>query len=289
MIQEAPAVGSRACDILVVSGFTAAGGDVVQFVAGIGSRVRGPLVAAGEIGTLGYLALRSLPDLVGPPFRVVGRVVARQVFFTGNQALILTGLIAFLLGEIVVIQSITRLPVLGAAGFVGDLLVIAVMRELGPLITAVIVIGRSGTAMATELATMRLRGEVDDLDTMGIDPVLYLFLPRLAGAVISIFALIVYFDLIAVVGGYAALTLHTMTPMGTYLRTVFDALAPRDIALVPAKALAFGSLFALVSCHMGLSVGASPTEIPRAATRAVVASLLGIFLVDSVIAFAVYG
>jgi len=261
---------------------------VRRFVEGLGSRVRGGLVASGEIATLLILSLRSIPALFGPPLRVVSGVAIRQVFFTGNQALPLTGLIAFLIGGVVVIQAVTRLSALGAAGFAGDLLVIAVLRELGPLIAAVIVIGRSGTAMAAELASMRLRGEVDDIDSMGIDPIQYLFLPRLLGAVISLFGLTVFFDLLAVLGGYAALGSATTTPLSSYLNSVLGAIQARDLALIPAKAVLFGGMIAVFSCYRGLSVEASPTEIPRAATRGVVMSLVGIFVADSILAMLVY-
>jgi phospholipid/cholesterol/gamma-HCH transport system permease protein len=237
---------------------------------------------------LAALGLRAVPDLVGPSFRVVSQVAIRQIYFTGNQALVLTGFIGFLIGAIVVIQAVTRFAEIGAEAFVGDLLVIAVMRELGPLIAAVIVIGRSGTAMAAELAGMRLRGEVDALEAMGIDPVPYLCLPRLCGAVAALFGLMVWFDILAVAGGYAALGLNATTPLGPYLDSVAASIRASDLALVPVKAALFGSMIALFACHRGLSVEASPTEIPRAATRAVVTSLVGIFLADSVLAAAVY-
>ncbi len=259
-----------------------------RFVLALGSRVRTWLLATGEMATLSFLAARAVPDLFGPRFGVVARVAVRQIYFTGIQALPLTGLIAFLIGSVVVIQAVWRLSLLGAASFAGDLIVIAVLRELGPLITAVIVIGRSGTAMASELATMRLRGEVDDLETLGIDPVLYLFLPRLAGAVTALFGLIVYFDLLAVLGGYAALGSQTQIPFTAYLGSVAEAITARDLALVPAKAILFGALFAVVSCHRGLCIGISPTEIPRASTGAVVVSLVGIFVLDSFLAAVVY-
>lgn len=259
-----------------------------RFVEELGLRVRRSLIVAGEMATLLLLTLRAIPALVGPPSGVVARVAVRQVFFTGNQALPLTGLIAFLIGGVVVIQAVTRLSGLGVEGFAGDLLVIAVLRELGPIIAAVIVIGRSGTAMAAELASMRLRGEVDDLDTMGIDPVQYLFLPRLFGAVVSLFGLMIFFDLLAVIGGYAALGAQTTTPLRSYLASILHSIQARDLALVPAKAILFGGMIALFSCYRGLSVGASPTEIPRAATQGVVMSLVGIFVADSILAMLVY-
>ena len=257
-------------------------------ILGLGSRFAGSLLATGEMSTLVFLALRSTPELIGPRFRVILQVTIHQIYFTGIQALTLTGLIAFLLGGIVVIQAITVLSILGASGFIGDVLVIAVLRELGPLITAVVVIARSGTAMAAEMATMRQRGEVDDLEAMGIDPAQYLFLPRLIGAIISLFGLMVYFDTLAVLGGNVALSMQTGSPISTYFGAVTDAITANDLGLIPAKAILFGGLFAVVSCYRGLSVGLSPTEIPRASTGAVVTSLIGVFVLDSILATVVY-
>ncbi len=260
-----------------------------RFILALGASAHRGLIAVSDMVILGLLALRSATRLIGPSLGVVTRVAARQTWFTGIQALPLTGLIAFLIGAVVMIQAVTQLSLLDVAGIAGDLIVIIVLRELGPLITAVIVIGRSGTAMAAELATMRQRGEVEALDAMGIDPIQYLFLPRLAGAVVSLFALMVYFDLLAVAGGFVALTARTQTLFPTYIQSVADAVTARDIALIPAKAVLFGTLFVLVSCYRGFSVGRSPTEIPRAATGAVVTSLLGIFVADAALALVVYG
>lgn len=260
-----------------------------RLIHSTGSFVRNWLTSASDMATLAVLGARSAGGLAGPSLRVVSTVTVRQIWFTGIQALPLTGFIAFLIGAVVMIQAITRISVLDVKAFAGDLIVIVVLRELGPLITAVIVIGRSGTAMAAELATMRQRGEVDELETMAIDPVQYLFLPRLAGAVASLFALMIYFDLMAVLGGFAALAVRTQSLLAAYLDLVAEALTARDIVLIPVKAVMFGLLFALVSCYRGLVAGRSPTEVPRAATRAVVTSLLGIFVADAALALVIYG
>lgn len=260
-----------------------------RLVLFLGAAAHRGLISLSDMANLGLLAVRAAGRLPGPALGVVVRVAARQTWFTGIQALPLTGLIAFLIGAVVMIQAVTQLSLLDVVGLAGDLMVIVVLRELGPLITAVIVIGRSGTAMAAELATMRQRGEVDSLDAMGIDPIQYLFLPRLLGAVISLFALMVYFDVLAVAGGFVALAARTQTLFATYMQSVGEAVTARDIALIPAKALLFGTLFALLSCSRGFSVGRSPTEIPRAATGAVVSSLLGIFVADAALAMVVYG
>jgi phospholipid/cholesterol/gamma-HCH transport system permease protein len=261
----------------------------MRLVFDLGATIRRLLLALSEMAGMVFLALRSIPGLSRPRLRVVLGVAIRQIWFTGIQALPLTGLIAVLIGAVAIIQAITQLSLLDIGGFAGDLIVIVVLRELGPLITAIVVIGRSGTAMAAELATMRQRGEVDEIEAMGIDPIQYLFLPRLVAAVVSLFALMVYFDMLAVAGGYAALTASTQTLFVSYLQSVADALSARDIILIPVKAVLFGVLLALVSCHRGFIVGRSPTEIPRAATRSVVASLVGIFVADAALAMVVYG
>jgi phospholipid/cholesterol/gamma-HCH transport system permease protein len=244
---------------------------------------------AGEMIALLVLGARGLLELPLRSVGVVAGVAVRQTYFTGVQALPLTGLIGFLLGGVVVIQAVARFPALGLEALVGDLLVIAILRELGPLVTTVVVIGRSGTAIATELATMTVRREVEDLETLGIDPIQYLFVPRLIGVVAALFGLIVYFDLTAIAGGYAALALWGSPPwLPAFLSSLTGAMDLSDAALLPVKALLFGALIAAFASHRGLGAGASPTEVPRAAARAVVGALLAAFLADATLAAVVY-
>ena len=255
----------------------------------IGEPIRKALVEVGEMATLLVLGLKAFLALPMHSLRFLLRVTVRQVYFTGVQAGALTGLIGFLLGGVVVIQAVSRLPALGVPAFVGDLLAVAILRELGPLVATVIVIGRSGTAIAAELATMRFRGEVEDLESLGIDPIQYLFLPRMLGVVVALFTLMVYFDGMAILGGWVALGLRGDAPMlRAFLGLVIDATDGQDLALLPVKAAVFGVLIVVFACYRGLSVGSSPTEIPRAATGAVVASLLGVFIADTFLAAMVY-
>jgi phospholipid/cholesterol/gamma-HCH transport system permease protein len=247
------------------------------------------LSTVGEISTLLALALRAIAAMPLQVIPQVARVTARQVYFTGVHAILLIGLIGFLLGAIVVIQAIHQFPALGVEAFVGVLLVIAILRELGPLVVAVVVISRSGSAIAAELATMKIHGEVDDLEGMGIDPIQYLFVPRLLGMMVSLFGLMVYFNALAVFGGYVALGFWRTAPwLPSFVGAVTAAIEPADLALVPIKAAVYGCLIALFSTYRGLTVASAPTEVPRAATRAVVASLVGVFLADSMMAAVVY-
>ena len=170
---------------------------------------------------------------------------------------------------------------LGATELMGTLMVVVIVRELGPLLTALAVAGRSGTAMAAELATNRVMGEIDALEGMGIDPVQYLVLPRFLGATLSVFCLIVVFDLVAVAAGLAAALSNGMTSP-RYFDIVFESLTFRDAWVTVVKGLAFGIVIGTVPSFHGLRTRRAATQVPIAAGRAVVASILGIFILSAV-------
>src|SRR6185295_8433572 len=134
--------------------------------------------------------------------RVVGKLTSTQVRFTGLQALPLVAALAAAIGAVGIMEFVALLTGL-ADDLIGKLLVTIVVREMGPLITAVVLIARSGTAMATELGSMRLDGELDVLQAFRVDPVAFVILPRVVGTVVSLFALIILFDLVGLLGGAA--------------------------------------------------------------------------------------
>lgn len=210
--------------------------------------------------------------------RTVRTVLARQILFTGVDALGLVSLVAMLMGVAVVTQVQMWL---GQSDIVGPLLVTVIVRELGPLLVNFIVIARSGTAVATELAGMRVRGEIDALDAQGIDPFVYLVLPRVAGMALSVMALVVWFVAISFVGGYlfgVLLGVAHSTP-GQFLGAVLGAITPRDVPAFLVKTLLPPALTAAICCIEGLGVKNSVNEIPQAATRAVVRSLAAVLVV----------
>ena len=186
---------------------------------------------------------------------------------------LLSGILSFL-----VISQLTReLKGIGATDLIGTVIVVAIVRELGPLLTALVVVGRSGTAIAAELATNQVMGEVRALEFMGIDPKQYLVLPRFAGSLVSVFALLIVFDVVAIMAGFAAARFNGL-PGPRYFQIVLESLTNRDVWLTIFKALAFGAIVGVVPSYFGLAVRRASTEIPIAASRAVVAALVGIFL-----------
>ncbi|HMR78679.1 MAG TPA: ABC transporter permease, partial [Polyangiaceae bacterium] len=152
----------------------------------------------------------------------------------------------------------------------GTILVAVVVRELAPLVTAIVVTGRSGTAIATELGNMKANSEVAALASMGIDPAHYIVLPRLIGATVSVLVLTVYFAFVAILGGYAV-SLLIASPSFTAIQAgASRTLMLADLPLFLAKAGGLGALVGWLPCHYGLSVKSSPTEVPQQASRAVV-------------------
>jgi phospholipid/cholesterol/gamma-HCH transport system permease protein len=208
---------------------------------------------------------------------------SRQLLYTGVEAMGLVSIIAFICGSTIVMQAMTNMTKLGVSSYFGDILVIAVVRELGPFFTSIVVIGRSGAALAAHIGTMRENKEVAALQVMGIDPVCFLVVPALAGMVGSMVCLNVYFDLIAIVGGLIVGQFTTANvPIDIFignLGKVVDALSAWDIIISVSKSAIFGCIIAVVSCHYGLRVR-TIRGVPQAAIKAVVGSMVGTILVN---------
>jgi phospholipid/cholesterol/gamma-HCH transport system permease protein len=225
------------------------------------------------LGTLGaaVLAVRTPGVAAG---RVVRRVLLLQIFYTGFQAVSLIGSIGILLGATIVIQTQLMVPSTDAA-LIGKVMIAVVLRELAPLLTAIVVAGRSGTAIATELGNMKVSSEIFALTSLGIDPPRFIVLPRLVAAIVSVLVLMVYF---------AAVALATTAVLGAAIANMgfsamqsglSGALTRYDFALFLAKGIGLGAIVGWLCCHYGLEVKSSPTEVPQMASRAVVRSLLG--------------
>lgn len=202
----------------------------------------------------------------------VRRVILTQILYSGVQAVTLIGVIACLIGATIVIQTTLIVP--SADGEVlGRILVAIVVRELAPLITAIIVAGRSGTAMATELGNMKVNSEILALKALGIDPPRFIVLPRLVASVVSVLSLMVYFSCIALLSAFVLAVQTAGVTFSSLKAGVAGGLLAYDMGLFLAKGVGLGTLVGWLSCHFGLQVKSSPTEVPRQASRAVVASL----------------
>ncbi|MGD9662932.1 MAG: ABC transporter permease, partial [Porticoccaceae bacterium] len=173
----------------------------------------------------------------------------------------------------------------GNGSLTGKVLVWVVFRELGPLLTALIVVARSGTAIATELGSMKINGELESLEMLGIPGERYLILPRIAGVAAAVSVLTAYFVLTAFVGGFLIASLGHHIPYDQFVQGVVASLGLGEVVVLGIKSCVFGLAIPVICCHAGLSVGSSATEIPQAATRAVITSLFAIVLLDGLITF----
>jgi phospholipid/cholesterol/gamma-HCH transport system permease protein len=221
--------------------------------------------------------LRAATRLTAAGRAVAARLAITQVRFTALNAVGLVALLSGILSFLVISQLTRELKGIGATDLIGTVIVVAIVRELGPLLTALVVVGRSGTAIAAELATNQVMGEVRALEFMGIDPKQYLVLPRFVGSLVSVFALLIVFDFVAIMAGFAAARFNGL-PGPRYFQIVLESLTNRDVWLTVFKALAYGAIVGIVPTYFGLSVRRASTDIPIAASRAVVAALVGIFL-----------
>ncbi len=243
------------------------------------------------LAALGTLASQAFLDFILP--RRQGRqesllVLIRQILFTGVDALPVTTVIALMVGIIIITQAGTQLPKLGAGGLVGSIIVVVVVRELGPLLTAFIVVGRSGAAIATELGNMSVTREVVALRLMGIPISRFVIMPRMVGMVLSMICLTLYFDVVAVLGGYLVAHARLTIPFSAFLAGVLKALSSSDIALTVLKGLLFGAAVAAICCHHGLSVRTSFTEVPQQTTRAMINSFVLCLLIDVLVTVPLY-
>ena len=247
------------------------------------------LEAAHETVALFQTLLGALASPFAPgkaASAVCSRIATRQVFFTGFQALPLVSAIAAFVGATFVLQVQLLSGALNTE-MVGKILVAVMLRELAPLVTAIVVAGRSGTAIATELGNMKVNDEILGLASMGIDPMRFIVMPRILACIVSVLVLTVYFGALAIVAGYLV---GTALGAGVEnMRAGFsNALLPWDLPLFVSKGLSLGVLVGWLCCHFGLKAEASPTEVPRRASYAVVMTLLACVATNALITLTFY-
>ncbi|MBI2059563.1 MAG: ABC transporter permease [Nitrospirae bacterium] len=220
--------------------------------------------------------------------RTLWRVFTRQFYFTGVQAFGIVGVVSLVIGIVLVVEVMSLARDAAAQGLLGNLMVWIVFRELAPLLTMLLVIARSGTAISSEMATMKLGGEIQELEFMGIDPVHYLVVPRLLAASLSMVCLNFSFSLIAILGGITMAWALMDASWGNLVGDVLGTMKLSGIFFSFLKSFLSGLLVAAICCYRGLQVQQSPTEIPRETARAVVESLTAAFAVSGLVSAVFY-
>lgn len=235
---------------------------------------------------LGAFALITLGVMLRK-FRTARHVVWPLAFHeTSRAGMRLLPMFLFMsaaLGLVVIGQTVSWLSRGNAINYLGTIMVLVVVRELGPLVTALLVLARIGTANVIELGTARAMGEVEALEALGIDPVHYLVVPRVVGMAIGVFTLTVYLILGALVSGYLwAFIQDVPLRPGDYFRQLAGSLSGLDFALLAIKTCAFGFIIAIVTCYHGLAQPLRLEEVSFATVRSVAQSIIGCVLIDAV-------
>ena len=213
--------------------------------------------------------------------RTIRQVFTRQLLYTGVNTIASVGLVAFLVGILVVMEAYLWLGKVGQSGWLGPLLVVVVVRVLAPLLTNLVMIIRNGSQITVELANMTLTGKVRMLDVQGIDPLICLVMPRVAALVVSTFCLMLLFIIFSFVSGYLfsfALGLRVAAP-GIFLDQVLRAFLLKDLLNLLVTGLFPAFLTAIICCSNGLNVAGATTTVPVATRRALSHSVVGLFLI----------
>ena len=222
--------------------------------------------------------------------RTVRRVFARQFFFFGAESVRFILIVAVLVGISVVVQMGVWTGKLGQSLKLGPLLVVVVARELGPLFANFVLIVRGGSAIATELGIMKAGGEVRVLEAQGLEPLLFLVMPRVMAMAVSAFCLTVIFVLVAFGSGYGfgAFTGQANADPAVFLNSVFKAMHPFDAIGFLAKCFLPALLTAVICSTEGLSLEGGVTDVPLAAKRALARSLAALFITSAVVSLLTY-
>lgn len=222
--------------------------------------------------------------LLRHPLRGPWREISAQVYRVGTQALGITALVGFLIGVVLSYLSAQQLAVFGAGQFIVKLLGIATVRELGPVLAAILVAGRSGSSITAQIGVMRVTQELDAMQVMGISLGQRLILPRVIALAIAMPLLVLWTDAIALLGGMLAAKWQLGLSMQWFFSELPDAVGLTNYKISLIKGVTFGAWIALIACHFGLRIEPNTESLGRGTTASVVTAITGVMLIDALFA-----
>ena len=222
--------------------------------------------------------------LVRHPLRGPWREISAQVYRVGTQALGITALVGFLIGVVLSYLSAQQLALFGAGQFIVKLLGIATVRELGPVLAAILVAGRSGSSITAQIGVMRVTQELDAMQVMGISHGQRLILPRVIALAIAMPLLVLWTDALALLGGMIAAKFELGLSMQWFFSQLPDAVGITNYKITLIKGVTFGVWIALIACHFGLRIEPNTESLGRGTTASVVTAITGVILIDALYA-----
>ncbi len=253
----------------------------MRWIAPIESLGRACLNGLAETGEILLLLVQAFLWLLRPPWRL--RLIFKQMEFVGIKSINVVILTGAFTGAVFALQSYHGFSLFGAESLVGSTVALALTRELGPVLTCLMVTGRAGSAMAAELGTMRVTEQVDALYVMAVNPVQYLVLPRILASIIMLPVLTIVADYVGIVGGYIVGVHLLGINAGIFVAKIIEYMEISDISMGLIKAAFFGLILSLVGCYKGFYTHGGAEGVGRATTEAVVLASVLILAFDYVL------
>lgn len=236
-----------------------------------------------EIGDLSYFSLRFFKEVFTKPFEF--QELLRQCYHMGNRSLLLVGVTGFILGLVFTLQSRPTLMEFGAESWMPSMVGISIVREIGPVITALICAGRIGSGIGAELGSMRVTEQIDAMEVSGTNPFKYLVVTRIAATTLMLPILIIFGDAIALLGSAIIENLKGSVSYQLYFNQVFDAIEYSDIVPATLKSFFFGYAIGLVGCYKGYYCKKGTAGVGEASNSAVVYTSMLLFVIDFIAVF----
>jgi len=256
--------------------------------------VKNPIYTIGSATQSCFLTIVKVADLIlktlywiflGPFKRkfVSGEYIFEQMVFVGVKSLLIVFFVNFFTGMVLAMQTAYQLSQLGATMYVAGLVSVSTARELCPVLTALVVAGRVGAAITAQLGSMKVTEQIEALDTMALDPIRFLVVPRFLALLVMLPALTIFGDLVGNIGGYVVGVYSLDLGSTLYIDTAFSFLELKDIYTGLFKSVVFGGLIAIISCYQGLSTSGGAEGVGRHTTVSVVTSFLAVLFADCIL------
>ncbi len=247
---------------------------------------RAVLAGVHELGAVFLFFLKGMGLIASYPFQL--KKFVEQTYFMGAKSMFIILLVALFTGMVLGLQLFYTLVKFGSEGVLGAAVALSVIRELGPVLAAIMIVARAGSAMTAEIGIMRISEQIDALETMDVNPIRYLISPKMAAAVVSFPLLTALFDVTAIFGGYVSGVLLLKINSGIYFSRMTDMITFQDISGGFYKSLAFGLIVVTICCYQGFYVhlrraGFGAKGVSLATTSAVVLSCVLILITDYVL------
>ncbi|MBZ0327262.1 MAG: ABC transporter permease [Altibacter sp.] len=236
-----------------------------------------------EIGDISFFALRFFKEVFTKPFEF--KELMRQCYHMGNRSLLLVGVTGFILGLVFTLQSRPTLMEFGAESWMPSMVSISIVREIGPVIIALICAGRIGSGIGAELGSMRVTEQIDAMEVSGTNPFKYLVVTRIVATTLMLPLLIVFGDTIALIGSAIVENLKGAVSYQLYFNQVFDALKFSDILPATVKSFFFGFAIGLIGCYKGYHCKKGTVGVGEASNSAVVYTSMLLFVIDFIAVF----